>query len=471
MKSTLLDAGHGPPASARYRAFAMRAKSGLFLAFLTLSLVVPSPVRGPLSWLPIVRIRGIDENPVAVGPLFLLPGLALMAWFVARAIDRRSQPWRWGRAGISVPMVGLTALMSLSLEPALSPRTVLAILTLGLFWWVYLFIVNESPDLTIPLTLVILIQSSVALGQFVYQRDLGLSVLGEPVLDPERSGTCVLFAHGQRWLRAYGLSGHPNLLGALLSTLLLLIIDDIAEARGSAKAWFTLVASVGLLGLLATFSRGAWLGFIVGLLCWLVREAMGDRASLVHLRELVRGRIGRLWRRYAHLAIPVALGGCFLLLHHDLVASRFLHLETPVEARSITDRQVDANLALRLIRQHPWRGVGVNNYLIAVRAVESDSRIVHNTMLLTAAEIGLPGAVLWIWLSLSGLTRLRSPAWPAWIAMLLVGLFDVVLFPTNSWYAATVFGLLAASISWADCSSRRRDGDDARERRERHNAS
>jgi hypothetical protein len=444
------DASPGPPNHARRTALVNKAKQGLFLTFITLSLIFPSPTRGPLNWLPLVRVSGIDEAPVALGPLVLLPGLALIAWFLARVLERPSRPWRWSRPGITLPLAGLTLLMLLSLEPALNQRTVVVILSLGLLWWVYLFIVNEAPSLTIPLTLVIAVQGSVAVGQFAFQGDLGLSALGEPTLDPERSGVCVLFARGQRWLRAYGLSGHPNLLGAVLSISLLLIIDDATMKQrrsGWARVWFALVASAGILGLLTTFSRSAWLAFGVGLLAWLLRRALHRRISRgPQERRPLRG-LAETLRQPVQFVVPVVLALLFLLLYHDLVASRFLHLETPIEARSVSDRQVDANLALRLIRQHPWRGVGVNNYLVAVRAIETDSRTVHNVPLLTAAELGLPGAALWIWLALSGLTRPQSPAWPPWIAMLIAGLFDVALFPTNSWYAATVFGLLAAHTS------------------------
>jgi hypothetical protein len=137
----------------------------------------------------------------------------------------------------------------------------------------------------------------------------------------------------------------------------------------------------------------------------------------------------------------------FLWLHHDLVAGRFLHLETPLEARSISDRRRDADLAIQLIRQHPWRGVGVRNYLAAVRAIEPDSRTVHNVLLLTAAELGLPGAALWLWLALSGLLHPLSAAWLPWSAMLVTNLFDIALSMTNSWYATVVFALLAAHLS------------------------
>jgi hypothetical protein len=86
----------------------------------------------------------------------------------------------------------------------------------------------------------------------------------------------------------------------------------------------------------------------------------------------------------------------------------------------------------------------VRDYLVAVRAIEPDSRTVHNVFLLTAAELGLPGAGLWLWLSLTGLLSPVSAAWAPWVAMAVAGLFDVALAPTNSWCAASLFALLAA---------------------------
>lgn len=447
MRDTIAQSRFRAHSDGRRTALASAAKQGLFLAFVTLSLIFPAVTSGPLTWLPVVHVTGIDEGPVGLGPLILLPGLALISWGVARAIEGSGRPWRWGRPCIALPLAGLTLVMLLSLDPSPQPRTLLVVLALGLLWWVYLFVVNEAPNLTIPLTLAIVIHSGIALGQFALQRDLGLEALGEPRLNPELSGTCVLFARDQRWLRAYGLSGHPNVLGALLAVLLLLIIDRLSQASHWRQGWYTLVASVGLLALLATFSRSAWLAFGTGLLGWLVRGIIHRRSARSpgekhSLRGIARGA-----RRNPQFVLPIFLALVFLFLHHDLVSSRFLHLETPIEARSITDREVDANLALQLIRDHPWRGVGVNNYLVAVRAIEPDSRTVHNVLLLTAAELGLPGAVLWLWLALGGLTRPSSPGWAPWIAMIVIGLFDISLFPLNSWYNAIVFGILAAHAS------------------------
>ena len=449
MKSTQADTIPASGVRTCLAAVARRVEEGFFLTFVTLSLIIPSPITGPFGWLPIVRIPGIEQAPVAVGPLILLPGLALTAWAAARAFEHPSHPWHWGKPGITRPLAALSLLMLLSLEPTLTRRTSLVLLVLGLLWWFYLYVINESPDLTTPLTLVILLQSGIALGQFAVQGDLGLQALGEPLLDVQQSGTCVLFARGQRWLRAYGLSGHPNLLGALLSVLLLLVVDDIVEARGWARVWFTLIASAGLLGLLVTFSRNAWLAFCLGLAAWLLRQGICRRRRQNGDEQRPLFSVADILRRHAHLAAPVALALLFLLFHLDLVGSRFLHLETPIEARSVAERTTDASLALRLIAKHPWRGVGVNNYLVAVRAIEADSRTVHNILLLVAAELGLPGAALWVWLTLEGLARPLTPGWAAWIALLITGVFDIALFPTTSWYAAGMFGLLAAHTSAA----------------------
>jgi hypothetical protein len=435
-----LAADSHPDPRARHHRVATRAAHGQFAAFVLLALAAPSLTRGPFTWLPVFTVSNIADDPVGVGPLSVLPASLGLAWLVARLLERPPRRWLWGRPGVTLPLAGLTLLMLLSLEPALNHRTLVVLLTLALLWSIYFFVVNEKPNLTAPLALVVIIQGSVALGQFVCQSDLGISLLGEPVLDPQLSGISVLWARESRWLRAYGLTGHPSLLGGTLGVLLLLLADDIAEARGLRQLWFTLVASIGLLGLLTTFSRSAWIAFGLGLLAWFLRRTVPhqERAGSGERRQLLRK---------TQLLVPALVAALFLLLHYDLVASRFLQLDTPLEARSIHDRQRDADLAIQLIRRYPWRGVGVRNYLVAVRAIEPDSRAVHNVLLLTAAELGLPGAALWSWLALTGLLHPLSAAWAPWSAMLVTTVFDIGLSMTNSWYATVVFALLSAHVS------------------------
>jgi O-antigen ligase len=135
-----------------------------------------------------------------------------------------------------------------------------------------------------------------------------------------------------------------------------------------------------------------------------------------------------------------------LWLCRDLALSRFVHLSTPTEARSLDERQRDTGLALDLIVDHPWRGVGAGNYVPAIRERQPKSQPVHNVLLLVTAELGLLGAGLWLWLVLAGL---RGPpfAWGPWLAMIVIGLFDVSLWLTTSWRAAILFGLLLAHVA------------------------
>lgn len=460
MGSSVLRRDYQSPVLDRRLALARRAQEILFGAFILLILASPSFTRGPFNWLPVVRLDGIEETPVGIGPLVLLPGLALVTWLLVRMVEGPRRPWDWGRPGITLPLAGLTLLMLLGLDPVLNQRTMVVLMTVGLVWWVYLFVVNEAPHLVLPLSLVIVIQGSVAVAQFALQQDLGLSAVGEQTLDPQLSGVSVLFARGERWLRAYGLTGHPNLLGAMLAVLLLLLLDDIAGARRWRRGWLAVVASAGVLGLLTTFSRGAWLAGGVGLVCWMARRVIAGRDRAEWTGWLSSRRFLRNWREYVQFIAPAVLALVFLVLFHDLVASRFLHLETPIEATSIEHREVDAKLALRLIAEHPWTGVGVQHYLVAVRAIEPNSRTVHNVLLLTAAELGLPGAGLWLWLSLVGLLSPLSAAWAPWVTMVISGLFDVALAPTNSWCAASLFALLAAHTAFPGGAAEQAEGTD-----------
>jgi O-antigen ligase len=380
-------------------------------------------------------------RPAELGLLSLLPVAFVGGWLAMRLRDGGSRPWRWGRPGITLPLLGLTMLVIASLDLAPTWRTLGQIGAMGLVWLVYLFVLNERPHLAVPLALVVLVQGSVALGQFLAQRDLGLGALGEYMLDPSVSGVSVLWARGQRWLRGYGLTGHPNFLGATMAVLLLLLLQDFRRLQGWQKAGLTVAISGGLLGLLASFSRASWLAFGAGLVIWAI-QFLWDK-----LRATSRGRSGGAERRFTvsdlplHLVLPLLVAVMFLLIYRDLVVSRFVALDTPVEARSLEDRSTDAALALELIAAHPWRGVGAGNYLAAVRSFEPDSRIVHNVPLLVTAELGLPGVALWLWLSISGLCA--SPViLPAWLAMLVIGLFDVGLWMSANWRSAIIFGIL-----------------------------
>lgn len=237
----------------------------------------------------------------------------------------------------------------------------------------------------------------------------------------------------------------------------------------------TIVASVGLVGLLAGFSRASWLALGVGACAWVIQAGWGKLWAARRKGEGHREPRSLAARLPVQLVIPLLFAALFLFMYRDLVISRFVGLDTPIEARSLNDRRRDAELALELAAGHPWRGVGAGNYLPAVRQVTLDSRPVHSVPLLVAAELGVPGAALWVWVMVAGLwaagmraatfqsrpagASMKSGGRPpaivegcpmalgTWLAMLILGMFDVSLWVTTSWRAAILFAVLAARVA------------------------
>src|SRR5258708_6856485 len=58
-----------------------------------------------------------------------------------------------------------------------------------------------------------IVQTVIAVAQTSLQHSVGLSWFGEFGLTPNQSGVSVLMAGTDRWLRPYGLTNHPNVLG------------------------------------------------------------------------------------------------------------------------------------------------------------------------------------------------------------------------------------------------------------------
>jgi O-antigen ligase len=408
-----------------------------FTLFMVLALCTPAWRVGPFSWWPLWQLPVPYDQPAQIGLLSLLPLLWVLAWAGGRIIQRQRQNWQWGDAIMTLPLLILSLLILRSLDLALNERTIIQAIGLALFWCSYLYSINTHPSLTLPLLIVVLVQGGVALAQFALQRDLGLAFLGEVPLDPQIQGTSVLWNSRQEvWLRGYGLSAHPNVLGATLAVLLLVLLLRLPHVRGWRQVGLAMGLAVGTLGLLVSFSRTGWLAFLGGLVYWMFCSR--------DLRWLWTRRV--VWLPF--LIVPI-----FLLLYRDLILSRWIHLDTLIEARSIQERLRDAQVAFQLISAHPWLGVGAGNGLDAAQAVHPTAGPVHSVPLLVTVELGLLGGICWLLLMSLPLLQFRflrilpsyvHPYRAVWIGVLIAGLFDTPLWLTTSWRAGLLLGCLAA---------------------------
>ncbi len=340
----------------------------------------------------------------------------------------------WGETAVTIPLAAFSLLVLFRLNAEMAHIAAM----IALCWFIYLFLVNhpiwQREWLWRVLAVVLLVQGTVAVAQFFLQRELGLAWLGEPTLDLLVEGTSVAQRDGQNWLRAYGLNSHPNQLGLLMIALCLLLWPHRHKAQGGWRWLFWLGLAAGVAGLLVSLSRSAALGLLLGGLLF----GLHRRTAL------------SLPRREFALPLAVLAAGVllFALVYGDVLAGRLLALDSPLESRSLWERQRDLGLAWQLLAERPFRGTGLGQYLPSAAAINPEAALVHNVPLLIGAELGLVGLVLWLAFWLWPLWRYgrstKNVAGTAvWLALILMAL----LHPEPTLYlpkGAVLWGLAAA---------------------------
>ena len=311
---------------------------------------------------------------------------------------------------------------------------------------------------------VTILQALIVTAQVSQQGAIGLGWAGEFPVTPQKPGASVLMAGDIRWLRPYGLLPHPNNVGGWLAAGTL-VSGGLLFHRLRWRRWLGGVAvTVGWWGLLLTFSRGAWVGFLVGGmvavgLAWPVLRAV----------------------RPARRAVGVTLGGCvsvgliFGMLYTPLITARVITplqqtertqaavdsgAITTTEARSLVDRAVYQSLAWRSIRAHWLRGVGAGNlpWQISLYLTETDmdlqANYVHNVYLAAWGDLGAVGLGLYVGMLGGGVgLALRGPISGNRAAVLaaVIALGAANLFDYYGWALLPLqvlwWGLLAAALS------------------------
>jgi hypothetical protein len=420
------------------------------LSFL-LAMMTPGWQEGVFTYLPILRFR-LSGQRFQIGILALLPGVAATTWVLARFFERPARPWRWGPAHVALPLLLFCAVALIRIWPIhIRHRAAVTLVSVLVYLGTYLYVLQNWPEQWCVglVAVLLLLQGGIAVTQFLKQGSVGLSWMGEGMLDPDGQGVSVIEAAGRRWLRAYGLTPHPNVLGGYLSTCMLVCLGTLRTVRPIARRLLWGAIALGGLGLFFTFSRAAWLGMVIGLfyLVWTMRPwRMTDKRILVLVVVLL-------------IVLSVALG----VLFRDLLISRFVRLGSPLESTSIRERLEDYRQAWGLIRAVPFKGVGSGYYIDALWAGVGEDRPpgfrkVHNTYLLAAAELGVGGALLWLGTLLAPpvvLARqalkigvVRGAGWAAaCLCAAVLCLFDSYLYVPSILWPALYLGLFAGA--WA----------------------
>ncbi len=280
----------------------------------------------------------------------------------------------------------------------------------------------------------------VGVAQFLRQHAVGLTWLGELPIDLSYPNVSVVGGTDAPLIRLYGLSGHPNVMGGFLAVGLLLggsLLDDSRRGtrRAARAAWL-----LGLVALLMTFSRSAWLGLLTGAVI------MGARAAARH------ARLHAVTLRLTGIVAAVLIG--FGLSFAPFLLERLMIDHVVVEQTSLEQRLHQIEVAARLVVAHPVTGVGMGNFSVAGSQLDgAPIDWVHNVPLLVTSELGLVGAGLW----LSGIVVVmrRSSRAPANVAAAVAALLVVMLFDHYAWTSSQGVYLWAMVSGWVLAGSER----------------
>jgi len=251
-------------------------------------------------------------------------------------------------------------------------------------------------------------QSVVAIAQFLTQKSLGLKFFAESPLASSFDGVAKIIVDGQKFIRAYGLVPHPNILAAMLVVALFGLVwlvifrhSDPAvageESRGSVATRTADPAASTSLGLRMTIKNTLFIVIFVLLSVALFFTfsrgviVVGGVLFLVWLAYLWRQRENRriVFSIFLLFAICYSLSA---IIYWPYVSARYDLTALP-ESQSVNLRFFYDQAALDFVKTNPWLGVGQGNFTVALREVLVlpgwQYQPAHNIYLLAAAETGL----------------------------------------------------------------------------------
>lgn len=243
------------------------------------------------------------------------------------------------------------------------------------------------------------------------------------------SGADHLLING-RFFRAFGTFGQPNPFGGFMGLLLPIALmsaygylihlyqywrlqHKLHFMTSVQLSFYTLASLIMLAGLIASWSRGAWLGFVVSvavMIFALPRKLW--QSVLLSLSALI-------------LVLGLWLGDFIPASIMQRVTSSTEELFSFSDVRgvditsanyAIVERLAHWQAALNMVKEHPWLGIGLGNYELAYdefRLVNWDEALghAHNYYLNILAETGMIGFLAYVgmWLIIVGYTwRIRA---------------------------------------------------------------
>lgn len=313
---------------------------------------------------------------------------------------------------ISLPFFFLIGMATLSLAKASFPRlSLFEIVQMLKMYLGFLYIANnlkskkEIHFVVVFLLLGLFLEGLLGLAQYKFDRPFVPSILG----GPEKLGYIRL---GEPLSRISGTWASYNDFAWYLTFILPISMSLLfSRVRGIYKLMcgLTLVAGIG--ALICTLSRAGWSSFIVAALIVLLLNFSKAKGK-TGLNNFAISIIAIL--------IIVSIIGTVNPQFLNIVNRRVFSDDYNAAQSRIPQMQIASNI----IRTNPFLGVGINNYTEVMQDYDTtDVKLtsitrhqVHNIFLQIAAEMGIIGLAIFIWLILivykEGLSYIKSSEGP-----------------------------------------------------------
>ncbi len=235
------------------------------------------------------------------------------------------------------------------------------------------------------------LQAVIGVVQFITQKSVGLSVLGESALSTQIWDVAEVVSQGQIWLRAYGTQVHPNVLAYLLTISLIFGVYLYARVRSiSWRMAISALAGLQLMVLVMSFSRTGWLGLIIGLGCLVILCLVWGKSHLT--------KLGRPLVSLAPLIITAVILLGSLVSLWPLLSDRITVSDSHGDLASSYRIELK-NLGWDRFAIHPIIGIAPRQFVPSLSAEDSVAsspwkfQPIHNVYILMLVEIGVLGVV------------------------------------------------------------------------------
>ncbi len=305
--------------------------------------------------------------------------IAVVTYALAGWPNRAVLQSGWRRLFV-LALAGLIAFEAISI--AWSPQRGLAAVQVAhvLIWAAFALMMSCTEQSAVSMTFALLIGLMIH-GVVGFAQLAVLPVVG---IVPQNSGISVVFNGTEHWLRVYGVSSHPNLLGGHLAVGVILILGLVIISQGRQRFWLSAAWLMCWITLLLTFSRSAWLGLTGGGVLALILLWRGRHFT----RSTIKGLM-------AIAAASLGLMALFVWRFQSFLVNRIEVALVPYETQAIVQRLDAARLAWRIFAARPLTGAGLAQSIVVARdLLGAPSDWIHNVPLLIAAELGVGGIIL-----------------------------------------------------------------------------